>query len=115
MSGDFWRNWDRRGTRVSGWRDTTFWSIVNTKPSFNLTEAGIIGKTDYDLFPAAQADLLQAHDEEVLQTRSPIEREDVVSVNGGLRNYLSLKFPLCNAAGKPYAVTRFRPTSPLVR
>jgi hypothetical protein len=71
---------------------------------FHLTKARIIGKTDYDMFPAEEAELLRAHDEEVLQTRRPIEWVEVVSVNGGLRSYLSLKFPLCNSTGKPYAV-----------
>ena len=66
---------------------------------FHLTKAEIIGKTDYAMFHAEQADLLRAHDEQV-QTRRPIEWEKVVSVNGGLHTYLSLKFPLCDSAGK---------------
>lgn len=71
---------------------------------FHVKKAGIIGKTDYEMFPTEQAELLRAHDEEVLQTRSPIEWEEIVSVNGGLCNYVSLKFPLYDSAGKPYAV-----------
>ncbi len=71
---------------------------------FQVPRDQIKGKTDYDLLPKEQADLVRANDEAVLHAGAPIEWEEVVSAHGEPRTYISLKFPLLDAAGKPYAI-----------
>jgi formate hydrogenlyase transcriptional activator len=62
------------------------------------------GKTDYDLFPQEMAENLRANDQKVLQTAAPLEFEEVVSHSGGIHTYISIKVPLFDAWGRPYAV-----------
>ena len=64
----------------------------------------VAGKTDLDLFPASQADAFRANDRQVLESRAPREFEEVVSRDGEVRTYRSVKFPLLDADGVPYAV-----------
>jgi PAS domain S-box-containing protein len=71
---------------------------------FQVPRDQIKGKTDYDLISKEQADLVRANDEAVLHAGAPIEWEEVVSANGEPRTYISLKFPLFDSSGKPYAV-----------
>lgn len=65
---------------------------------------GVAGKTDHDLFRAPQADAFRGNDRQVLESRAPCEFEEVISRDGGARTYRSLKFPLLDADGIPYAV-----------
>jgi PAS domain S-box-containing protein len=58
------------------------------------------GKTDHDVFPPHIANMYRANDLAVIQTRAPIEAEEA----DGERVYLSHKFPLSDAEGRPYAV-----------
>lgn len=63
------------------------------------------GKTDYDIFPRDRADHYREHDRRVIETRTPIEFEEVVESRDGTRHiFLSHKFPLRDASGKPYGV-----------
>ncbi len=71
---------------------------------FHVTRAEIMGKTDYDLWSKEQADALRANDAKVLETRAAVQFEETVKHDDGLHTYISVKFPLCDAAGKPYAV-----------
>lgn len=71
---------------------------------FDIGREEIKGKTDYDLFPAKTAEIFQAHDRTVLKARTPLDWEEVVLHPDGLHTYLSIKFPLYNRAGEPYAV-----------
>lgn len=68
-----------------------------------FTTEKVIGKTDYELFPQA-ADTFLAHDALVLEARTPMQFEEEAAVNDGIHTYISVKFPLYNAAGLPYAV-----------
>jgi two-component system CheB/CheR fusion protein len=62
------------------------------------------GKTDYDLFPRAQADYWREHDARVVETRSPIEIEEVADLPDGNHVFLASKFPLVDSEGRIYGV-----------
>jgi PAS domain S-box-containing protein len=65
----------------------------------------LLGKTDYDLFPHVQAEAFRVNDREVLQSRQPIEFEEAEGGSSGKpRSFVSLKFPLLDGGGNPYAV-----------
>jgi PAS domain S-box-containing protein len=64
----------------------------------------LIGKTDYDLFPRAQAEAIRANDRQVLESRQPIEFEEAKGGSGTPRSFASLKFPLLDGGGNAYAV-----------
>lgn len=64
----------------------------------------IIGRTDRDVFPQEVADVLCANDERVLRVGVPMEFEEALPEEGGIHTFISLKFPLCDANGRPYAV-----------
>ncbi|NEQ24216.1 MAG: PAS domain S-box protein [Microcoleus sp. SIO2G3] len=63
-----------------------------------------VGKTDYQLLPTAVADKLQANDQEVLNTLTPLVWEKVMPWRHELRTYMSVKFPLFDAKGIPNAI-----------
>ncbi|MDC3958189.1 ATP-binding protein [Polyangium jinanense] len=71
---------------------------------FRVTREGIIGMVDYDVFPAECADAFRAIDERVFATGSAVETEAVAPHDDGLHTYITLKFPLRDNAGAPYAV-----------
>ena len=71
---------------------------------FGITRAEIVGKTDYECFPPALADVLHKNDLFVAETAQPIEYEEVALHEGRLRSYLTLKFPLYDARGELEAV-----------
>ncbi|AGW14688.1 transporter substrate-binding domain-containing protein [Megalodesulfovibrio gigas] len=64
-----------------------------------------IGLTDADLFPEALARQLQENDRTVIESLRPHSWEEIVTNSQGERiDYYSIKFPLLDADGKPYAV-----------
>lgn len=71
---------------------------------FRVTRDQVVNKTDYDLFPGAMADALRANDQKVLETRAPLEFEEVAPLDGEVRTYISIKFPLSDTTGVPCAV-----------
>jgi len=71
---------------------------------FNLDHEKVIGSTDFDIFTPHIAQTLQNNDQHVIETGQPIEIEEVVPYNDQLFTYISIKFPLLDLAGKPYAV-----------
>ncbi|WP_437944845.1 AAA family ATPase [Sorangium sp. So ce296] len=71
---------------------------------FHVGEQAIVGRTDYDVFPRERADAFRALDQEVLATGTALQAEEVAPQDDGLHTYLALKYPLCNAAGQPYAL-----------
>jgi PAS domain S-box-containing protein len=70
---------------------------------FNVNRDEVRGKRDSDLFPAKVVAALQANDAEVL-ANGPREFEEIVPHRDGSHTYLSVKFPLIGADGKPDAV-----------
>jgi PAS domain S-box-containing protein len=71
---------------------------------FNIMNDEIRGKTDFDLFSPYVADKFAQHDLEVIESVSPIEVEEVVPHETEDHIYLSVKFPLLDVNGSPYAV-----------
>ncbi|WP_437277241.1 AAA family ATPase [Sorangium sp. So ce375] len=71
---------------------------------FHVSEQAIVGRTDYDVFPRERADAYRAVDQEVVATGTALQVEEEASQDDGLHTYISLKYPLCNAAGQPYAI-----------
>lgn len=71
---------------------------------FHVTNAAVAGKTDYELFPAPQAEAHRANDRRVVEDRRPLEFEEVADKDGNPRTYVSLKFPLLDQDRIPYAV-----------
>jgi two-component system, NtrC family, sensor kinase len=72
--------------------------------NFHISKNQIVGKRDSDLFPSDMADALQVNDQKVLDTRSPMQSEEQALQKDGIHTYLSLKFPLFDVDGVPYAV-----------
>jgi c-di-GMP phosphodiesterase len=71
---------------------------------FGLAREEVIGKADDDALPPQVARTLQSDDGRVLQARAPQELEETVPGADGPHTYLSLKFPLLDAGGAPYAL-----------
>ena len=64
----------------------------------------VVGKTDAEVLPGPVAAVLARNDDHALQTRMPQELEESVPGDDGPHTYLSLKFPLLDAMGAPYAL-----------
>lgn len=83
--------------------------LVNRRFSelFHLTSEAVIGKTDYDIdmFSKEAADAFRAMDQRVAAAGHALTEEETVPQDDGTHTYLSVKFPLHDAAGRPYAVS----------
>ena len=71
---------------------------------FHVTREQVFGKTDHDIFPKETADAFRANDLRVLHSGSPLELEEMTLHGDELHTYISLKVPLRDAAGNPYAL-----------
>ncbi|MFH1221314.1 MAG: PAS domain-containing protein [Candidatus Eisenbacteria bacterium] len=71
---------------------------------FHVTRPTVVGKSDYDIFPREHADRFRRHDLLALEKGGSFEVEELVPHDDGPHTYISVKFPLLDAAGKPYAV-----------
>jgi PAS domain S-box-containing protein len=71
---------------------------------FNLTTEQIVGRTNQDLFPPEIAKAFSANDRQVLERNEAIEYDEVAPHADGVHDYISIKFPLCDETGRPYAV-----------
>ena len=74
---------------------------------FHLSKAEIVGKQHGDLFDQALAAAFDANDQQVLATRTAMQWEEQIPHEEGLHTYLSLKFPLLDVDGIPYAICGF--------
>lgn len=70
---------------------------------FNLTTDQIVGHTDHEIFPRDFADAFRANDVAVLERNTTVEYEEYAPHADGPHAYISIKFPLCDHTGKPYA------------
>jgi len=70
---------------------------------FHLTTEQIIGHTNHEIFPREVADVFRANDLQVLEWNRTVEYEEQAPSEDKLHTYLSIKFPLCDRTGKPYA------------
>ncbi len=77
---------------------------------FGMPVDDLVGLTDHDLFPSSSADVYAAHDRAVLEGGRSIEVEEPFATIGGDtdpdedRRWLSIKFPLLDDNGQPYAM-----------
>jgi PAS domain S-box-containing protein len=69
-----------------------------------LRADAIIGKTDDDLFPPRLADLYRGHDGQALEKKQGIEVEETSLQSDGVHVHHSIRFPLLDAGGYPYAL-----------
>ena len=68
-------------------------------------DGGVLGCSDYDLFPALAADEFRRHDLQVAASgRREVFAEQVTHLDGTVHGYLSTKFPLRDDTGRVYAV-----------
>ncbi|MGB4064530.1 MAG: PAS domain-containing protein [Azonexus sp.] len=72
----------------------------------HLSEAEIIDKTDFDLYPAETAKQIRANDVRLLQTMSRQSVEEILPVDGELRNFMVHMFPILNASGAASFICR---------
>jgi PAS domain S-box-containing protein len=70
---------------------------------FDLTADRIVGHTDHEIFPREIADAFRANDMAVLEQNRTVEYEETAPHLDGPHTYISIKFPLCDHTGAPYA------------
>jgi PAS domain S-box-containing protein len=80
--------------------------LVNHKYAELLatTPEHLIGKSIYDVWSTSIADAFAANNRQVLASNQLVQTEEVVPQSDGLHTYITLKFPLSDPAGVPYAV-----------
>lgn len=78
----------------------------NVQSIHHLSEAEIIGKTDFDLYPEETASAFRANDERVLRSMARHSVEELVPVGGIVRNYISHVFPIPDEAGAAKFICR---------
>lgn len=78
--------WNRAGANLVGMPAETF-----------------IGKTDYDLFPAAEAEAFSANDRAVLKNGLPVDipEEPISTADKGIRLLHTVKVPILDSEGNP--------------
>ena len=69
-----------------------------------VAEGKVAGLTDHDVFPKGVAEGIQANDRSVLEKGKAMGCEEVIPWGDRCHTYVSLKFPLLDSAGVPYAV-----------
>ena len=71
---------------------------------FDVRREEVVGLTDHDLFPAEIADEFRANDLRAASSGGPVHVEEVAPGEDGPHTYITVKFPLLDSAGQPYAV-----------
>jgi PAS domain S-box-containing protein len=71
---------------------------------FGLKADQILGFSDHQIFPRHFADIFRANDVEVLERNATVEYEETAPHLDGPHTYISIKFPLRDSAGIPYAL-----------
>jgi PAS domain S-box-containing protein len=71
---------------------------------FNVRRQDIVGLTDHDLFPAEVADDFRANDLAAIAEGRPVRMEEIAPGTDGPHTYVTVKFPLIDADGRPYAI-----------
>ncbi len=66
---------------------------------FHVRRDTVLGRTDYDIFPKLMADAFRANDERALKLTGALTIEEIAPQDDGLHTYVSVKFPLTDAAG----------------
>lgn len=71
---------------------------------FDVRRDDLVGLTDHDLFPQEVADNFRANDLAAIAHGRPVELEETAPSNTGTRTYVTVKFPLMDDDGEPYAI-----------
>ncbi len=71
---------------------------------FKVNRWEAVGKTDYDIFPTEIAAVFQESDQTVLKLGKPLSLEEMAPQDDGIHTYASIKFPLLDEYGRPFAV-----------
>jgi two-component system, cell cycle sensor histidine kinase and response regulator CckA len=71
---------------------------------FRADKGAVVGKTDHQLVSRQLADGYRQNDWQALVAGRSIEVEEVSPQPDGLHTFISIKAPLCDEAGRPYAV-----------
>ncbi len=82
------------------------YTIMNRKlrQIAGVAEANVPGLTDHDVFPRGVAEEIQTNDRAVIEKGTALECEEEIPWGDRHHTYVSLKFPLFDGAGVPYAV-----------
>ncbi|HEV8540134.1 MAG TPA: PAS domain S-box protein [Nitrospiraceae bacterium] len=72
--------------------------------ALSISHEQIIGKTDAEIFPAAQAAAFEANDRKVLHAGHALEFEEEALHKDGPHTSIVYKFPLYDHQGSPYAI-----------
>lgn len=80
--------------------------LVNRKFAERLSTSpeSLIGKSVYDVWSTSTADALAANNQEVWHSNQVVQTEEEIPESDGLHTYITLRFPLCDTTGTPYAV-----------
>lgn len=70
----------------------------------SATQESLIGKSIYEVWPSEFCDAFAVNNQQVIQSGKPIEIEEVAPHADGVHTYITIKFPLYDADGEPYAV-----------
>lgn len=71
---------------------------------FHISNEAAFGKTDYDLFPTAQAVAFRTNDKQVLDSSKAMQFDEIADIDGVPREYVTFKFPVIDPDGVPMAV-----------
>jgi PAS domain S-box-containing protein len=71
---------------------------------FHLSNEATVGRTDHDIFPQQVADAFRDMDRRVATAQHALAEEEVAPHDDGPHTYISVKCPLWDERGKPYAV-----------
>lgn len=75
------------------------------KETFNFTSEQLIGKTDFDLVPEADAERYREIDEYVIREQKNVEVEEMIEQAGVCKNLLIVKFPLFDKNKTLYGIS----------
>jgi len=66
---------------------------------FNLDFDEVIGKTDLEIHDRSFAEKVRKNDQKVLETKTPMEFEEIAQTGNSIRHFLSMKYPLEDVPG----------------
>lgn len=78
----------------------------NLQRIHHLSEADILGKTDFDLYPEEIADSLSKNDSMILESLKRYAIEEQLPIEGQLCDFMTTIFPVLNASGKAELICR---------
>ncbi|UKO97835.1 PAS domain S-box protein [Nostoc sp. UHCC 0870] len=70
----------------------------------HLTREEVKNSTNAEIFSPNLAEALTRNDQKVLNSVTSWEFEEDIQLDDGLHTYLTIKFPLCDSVGQPYAI-----------